>query len=279
MDAPINWTSCGGGFECATVRVPLDYDLPDGAKIEIDLIRLRASDPDERIGSLFMNPGGPGGSGVDLIRGIAPFMPTELKQKFDLVGFDPRGIMRSTPLLCFDSLEEATTCCRRSCSRCRVARRRKQKDADDALAGACASAVVPSATTCRPPTSRATWTAAERVGDDQLTYLGFSYGSMLGQIYANLFPDRVRAVVIDGVLDPIAWSTGRGHESLTVPVTERLRSAVGARKTLGQFFQQCDLAQGDCAFSRIPRTGTRHSLRNCGRSRSSCPRARSRTRT
>ena len=84
----------------------------------------------------------------------------------------------------------------------------------------------------------------ERVGDDQLTYLGFSYGSMLGQIYANLFPDRVRAVVIDGVLDPIAWSTGRGHESLTTPVTERLRSAVGARKTLGQFFQQCDLAAG-----------------------------------
>ena len=138
VEAPIDWTGCGGGFECATGRVPLDHDQPDGAKIELDLIRLRASDPDERIGSLFMNPGGPGGSGVDLIRGIAPFMPPELKQKFDLVGFDPRGIMRSTPLLCFDSLEEAIEVLPPFAFPLARAEERIQQEADEALAGACA---------------------------------------------------------------------------------------------------------------------------------------------
>lgn len=250
VDAPIAWTGCGGGFECATVRVPLDYDQPDGAKIELDLIRLRASDPGERIGSLFMNPGGPGGSGVDLVRGIADFMPAELTQKFDLVGFDPRGIMRSTPLLCFESLEDAIDVLPPFAFPVTRGEEAVQKESDYALAGACAArggAIRDHMSTA--DVARDMDVLRQKVGDDQLSYLGFSYGSYLGQVYANLYPDRVRAVVIDGVLDPIAWSTGRGHESLTKPFTERLRSAVGARQSLGQFFQQCDAARGDCAFS------------------------------
>ena len=87
------------------------------------------------------------------------------------------------------------------------------------------------------------------LGDRQLTYLGFSYGSMLGQNYANLFPSRVRALVIDGVLDPIAWTTGRGDEARTTPLGTRLGSADGAQRTLGEFFRLCDAAGPDCAFS------------------------------
>jgi pimeloyl-ACP methyl ester carboxylesterase len=86
-------------------------------------------------------------------------------------------------------------------------------------------------------------------GDEKLNYLGFSYGSVLGQNYANLFPSRVGALVIDGVLDPIAWTTGYGQEAETTPIGTRLRSAEGAQHTLEEFFRLCDAAGPDCAFS------------------------------
>jgi pimeloyl-ACP methyl ester carboxylesterase len=92
------------------------------------------------------------------------------------------------------------------------------------------------------------------VGDEKLTYFGVSYGSFLGVTYANLFPDRVRAVIVDGVLDPIAWTTGVDGERFTVPFSTRLRSDMGAQATLDQFFLLCDA--GDCAFG--PRSAARY---------------------
>jgi pimeloyl-ACP methyl ester carboxylesterase len=86
-------------------------------------------------------------------------------------------------------------------------------------------------------------------GDRKLNYLGYSYGSLLGQNYANLFPSRVRALVIDGVVDPIAWATGRGGEARTTPVGTRIGSADGAGRTLGEFFRLCNAAGPDCSFS------------------------------
>jgi len=102
------WAPCDDGFECSTATVPLDHDRPDGPTISLALIRLPASSPYDRIGSLFMNPGGPGGSGIDLVRGAKQFLPSDLRARFDIVGFDPRGIARSTPLRCYDSLDQAT---------------------------------------------------------------------------------------------------------------------------------------------------------------------------
>src|SRR5207248_1464557 len=91
-----------GAFECGTVQVPLDYDNANGATISLAVVRLPATDPAHRIGSLFLNPGGPGGSGVDYTLFAGPFLYTdEVRAKFDLVGFDPRGISRSTALRCF----------------------------------------------------------------------------------------------------------------------------------------------------------------------------------
>jgi len=103
----VSWSDCGGGFQCAAVPAPLDYDHPRGAQIALSLIRLPASDPAHRIGSLLINPGGPGGSGVDFVREAAAYYPATVRARFDMVGFDPRGIGRSTPLLCFDSLDQA----------------------------------------------------------------------------------------------------------------------------------------------------------------------------
>ena len=115
----INWSHCyrdfGFPFECATVQVPLDYSDPGAASIGIAIVRLPASDPANKIGSLFFNPGGPGGSGVDFLLFAGPFLYTdEVRARFDLIGFDPLGIARSTALRCFGKGRFSQTCCDRS---------------------------------------------------------------------------------------------------------------------------------------------------------------------
>src|SRR2546430_16190402 len=108
----VSWNSCYkdfGPFQCGTVQVPLDYDSSDGGAISIALVRLPATDPAHRIGSLFLNPGGPGGSGVDFTLFAGPFLYSdEVRARFDLVGFDPRGIARSTALRCFGNPKQWT---------------------------------------------------------------------------------------------------------------------------------------------------------------------------
>jgi pimeloyl-ACP methyl ester carboxylesterase len=243
------WSPCEGGrFDCATVPVPLDYDEPSGASILLSLVRLPATDPARRIGSLLVNPGGPGGSGVDLVLGFGEFLAPEIRARFDIVGFDPRGVGRSTALRCFGTprqwgpafwAELPLT----SAGVDVVAA------ADRYLAEACAQrggSILGHMSTGDVVRDMDLLRAG--LGDQRLTFLGFSYGSMLGSTYANLFPDRVRAVVIDGVLDPIAWTTGAAGQQ-NLPFSTRLRSDAGAQATLGEFFRLCDLAGPDCAFS------------------------------
>lgn len=104
----LRWSDCGEGMECTTAKVPLDYDRPHGATITLALIRLPASDAGRRIGSIFLNPGGPGKSGMDSIRQAGrSLFSADVRARLDLVGFDPRGIIGSTPLRCFDTLEQA----------------------------------------------------------------------------------------------------------------------------------------------------------------------------
>jgi pimeloyl-ACP methyl ester carboxylesterase len=245
----IPWSPCeGGGLECATVPVPLDYDQPSGASVLLSLIRLRATDPDHRIGSLLVNPGGPGGSGVDLVLGAGEFFPPEIRARFDLVGFDPRGVGRSTPVRCFGTPRQwgpafwAELPLTPSAVEVVAA-------ADSYLADACqqrAGRIIDHMTTADVARDMDLLRAA--LGDQQLSFLGFSYGSMLGTTYANLFPNHVRAIVVDGVLDPVAWTTGApGQQDL--PFSTRLRSDKGAQATLGEFFRLCDQAGPDCAFS------------------------------
>ncbi|HEY2957497.1 MAG TPA: alpha/beta hydrolase [Actinomycetota bacterium] len=247
--AHVHWAPCEGGvFQCATVSVPLDYDRPNGASILLSLIRLRATNPGQRIGSLLVNPGGPGGSGVDLVLSAGQFFPPEIRARFDLVGFDPRGIARSTPLRCFGTPRQwgpafwANLPLTPSDVEVVAA-------ADRYLADACqqrGGRIIDHMTTADVARDMDLLRAA--LGDERLSYLGFSYGSMLGTTYANLFPDRVRAIVVDGVLDPIAWTTGApGQQSL--PFSTRLRSDQGAQATLGEFFRLCDQAGPNCAFS------------------------------
>ncbi|GAB4200343.1 MAG: alpha/beta hydrolase [Roseiflexaceae bacterium] len=251
----LNWKPCyresGYPFECATIRVPLNYSRPNGSKITIAMARLPASDPARKIGSLFLNPGGPGGSGVDFVVGIGPFLYSdEVRARFDLIGFDPRGIARSTPLRCYPTTEDAIADTAPVAFPVTATDIELWQQSNQALVEACdrrAGRIIDNMSTA--DVARDMDLMRQAVGDSGLTFAGYSYGSYLGAVYANLFPDKVRAVVVDGVLDPIEWSTSTGGTGTTVPFTARIRSAAGAQATLNEFFRLCDAGGANCAFS------------------------------
>ncbi|MDA0170114.1 alpha/beta hydrolase [Solirubrobacter taibaiensis] len=250
----LRWTPChpeaGPNFQCAVAQVPLDYGNPRAGTIALALTRLPATDPRRRIGSLFLNPGGPGGSGVDYVLGAGPFLYTDaVRARFDLVGFDPRGILRSSPLRCYDSPDQWPQPTGLAFPSTRDEEERWIAT-DRAIDRACrvrGNAIRDHMSTAN--VARDMDVLRDLVGDSKLSYAGVSYGSYLGAVYANLFPGRVRAVVVDGVLDPVAWSTGRGAEGFLVPFSTRLRSDAGAMATLQEFFRLCDAGGPRCAFS------------------------------
>ena len=248
------WTACGDeapGFECATAQVPLDYDRPRGAKITLALTRLPASDPGRKISSIFFNPGGPGGSGVDFLQAVGPFLYSdEVRARFDLVSFDPRGVARSTPLQCFDTTEEALAAVAPIPFPVTRAEERIWVRADRTWQRACAENAGPILHHMSTANVARDMDLLRRaVGDRKMTYVGYSYGTAIGSTYANMFPDKVRAVVIDGVIDPVSYTTGRGGQARTLPSDARLRSEQGAYDTLQAFLRLCDRGGPNCAFS------------------------------
>ena len=164
--AAVEWAECDDQpepWQCATLTMPLDYRRPDDlGTVSIAVTMLPATDPAARIGSLVLNPGGPGGSGVDLAWGYAPLFPDELLQHFDLVGFDPRGVGRSSAVDCGD-LNRSFRVVERDC----IER---------------SGRLLPFVGT--PNAARDMEQLRKALGDDQLTYLGFSYGTALGAVYA-----------------------------------------------------------------------------------------------
>ncbi|MDJ0763688.1 MAG: alpha/beta hydrolase [Myxococcota bacterium] len=250
----IDWQPCGEAFptaECAMVEVPLDYDTPHGQQIDLALARIPASNPEEKIGSLFVNPGGPGGSGVDFVLfGWGDYLSAATGGRFDVVGFDPRGIGASTPIRCFESqdeffdfiygvplfpyeeeqkrpffdhLNEFTAKC-------------LEKGLDITHHMSTADVV------------RDLDLLRRAVGDSKLTYLGFSYGSHIGNTYANLFPKKVRALVIDGVLNPILWTFG----------LQIVADRTATKEVFDEFARLCDEAGPEhCALTGPDGTLTR----------------------
>ena len=162
----VRWRSCGGefaDFDCATFAVPLDHERPDGRQVKLALARLPATDQENKLGSLFLNPGGPGGSGVGFVLGAGPFLfSDEVRARYDLVGFDPRGIIDSDPLRCFRTFEEALSVSPRSPSRSRPTRRHSSPSWTSGSTPPVSGVAARSAITWRRRTSHAIWTCYAR---------------------------------------------------------------------------------------------------------------------
>jgi pimeloyl-ACP methyl ester carboxylesterase len=219
----LDWAPCGEefpGIECAVAEVPLDYDRPRGEKTFIALARIPAADQANRIGTLFINPGGPGVSGVDWILSgdpnlSAPSMGAYLADltqgRFDVIGLDPRGVARSDPVHCFDTLDDLNAWWSQIPGIFPYTRAMERPffDGFRVFASSClhhGDRVLRHMSTA--DVARDLDLLRQAVGDERLTYFGQSYGSYLGETYAALFPDKIRALVIDGVLDPRLHSAG-----------------------------------------------------------------------
>ncbi len=214
---PVQWGPCrpaGGGSgesvavptgaQCGKIAVPVDYDKPDGDEAVLALIRFPATG--EKIGSLIINPGGPGESGIEAAAGIVEGLPADVRERFDLVGFDPRGVGASTPAVWCNSdadndrlradpmVDYSPDGVRRIEGETKAfVQRCIDKMGPDFLANVGTASVAKDLDALRAA-----------VGDDKLNYLGYSYGTRIGAAYAEAFPDNVRSMILDGAVDPNA---------------------------------------------------------------------------
>lgn len=222
----LDWEACGDGHDCATLTVPLDYRRPRGETLELALLRVPAGDPDGRVGSLVVNPGGPGAPGTDYAAGDA--FGTALTDAFDVVGLDPRGTGDSAPVDCLSDAELDAY----------LAADPSPDDADEVE-----ESVAQAAGLLRGCTERSGELAAHvstveaardvdvlraALGEPGLLYLGASYGTFLGATYAELFPTKVGRLVLDGAVDP----TLSGGESV-------LSQAGGFETALRSYVSDC----------------------------------------
>ena len=208
------WEECGDGVDCATLAVPVDHADPDGPTLDLALVRHRAEDPERRIGSLLYNPGGPGAPAGDAVRasgtpGVAPFS-AEVLARFDVVGMDPRGVGGSTGVACLDDAErEELLAVDNDPTLPGGAPRDVLDTRARELAEACAAAVDPAVLPhlATDDVARDMDLVRVALAEEEISYLGQSYGTLLGATYATLFPDRVRQMVLDAPVDPLTWQT------------------------------------------------------------------------
>jgi len=198
----LTWAPCGLGAECATLQVPMDYANPAGAQVQLAVKRVRSADAAARTGSLLVNFGGPGGSGTQSLEAWAAGLDPRIRAAYDLVGFDPRGVASSTAVECLDDAGMD-------------AKRATQFDPDteEGLAALTAYAQEYAAACARstgPLLAEVDTVSAAQdldvlravLGEEDLDYVGYSYGTQLGSTYADLFPEHTGRLVLDGAMDP-----------------------------------------------------------------------------
>ena len=240
----ITWAACGPQLECASVPVPLDWAHPGGPTIALAVARHLASHPEQRIGSLFVNPGGPGDSGVAMVAERGQALDAMTGGRFDIVGWDLRGgAGASAPVRCFaDAGERASFWQDLPVPTTRQDERRYLAKTIE-LARRCGEqngellAHISTADTARDLDH-----LRRLVGDRRLTYFGESFGTLIGQTYANLFPRRVRAMALDGLIDPVASAAG----------TEAVAASglADTDRVFHQFLRLCQAAGPDrCALA------------------------------
>lgn len=239
----VEWTPCGD-VDCATIKVPLDWSDPYGQTVSLSLNRSEAREPDQRMGTVVINPGGPGGSGLDFLSdtgyGFLSFAGTDLLDHYDIVAFDPRGVGQSSPIDCgtdaeldaYFLVDEVVT----TEAELEAARQRNTDFAERCreLTGPLIENVDTVSAARDMDVIRAV------VGDEQLNYLGFSYGTQLGATYAALYPENVGRMVLDGAVDFLLPS-----EELS------LGQAGGFEQALDAYIADC-IKDSECPLPRDP---------------------------
>uniref|UniRef100_UPI00035D0296 alpha/beta fold hydrolase n=1 Tax=Actinoalloteichus spitiensis TaxID=252394 RepID=UPI00035D0296 len=239
---PVAWSACATehtppDLECATLTVPLDWARPEAGTIDLALNRLPAREEDDRVGALLVNPGGPGGSGVQVVQyggmalGTPEFLP--LREHFDLVGFDPRGVGDSTPASCAREPHDHTV----SPHPANVAEYAELLRHNRKVGLSCraeSGRLVDHMDTVS--VARDVDAIRAALGEERISWLGLSYGTEIGLLYAELYPERVRAMVLDGAID-------HGLD----PFTAARDEAVATEDALGRFADWC-AGSSDCVL-------------------------------
>ncbi|MCU1417389.1 MAG: alpha/beta hydrolase, partial [Schumannella sp.] len=197
----VTWKNCGGGMQCAELKAPVDWAKPDGEQITLAIDRHKAAGTSK--GSLLINPGGPGGSGFDFAQGFTG--SDGVYKNYDIIGFDPRGVGRSTPIVCFtddadrDEMIYGTYADPYGSDGWQTELAARQKKWVDACAANTGDLLAHIDTTS---VARDMDMMRAVLGDKKLNYLGYSFGTYIGTVYAELFPDKVGRMVLDGAVQP-----------------------------------------------------------------------------
>jgi pimeloyl-ACP methyl ester carboxylesterase len=233
----LDWSVCYDDFECADLRVPIDYaDLKVGT-FKIALLRYKAQDQKNRIGSLIVNPGGPGGSGADYAYNAEYIFDPDVLDRFDIVGFDPRGVDRSAPIKCLNDQETDAAY---------AADAKPDNEAELTQAIADAKSFIDKCQSANKYLNHFSTAEAARdmdilraaLGDKKLNYLGKSYGTYLGTLYAQFFPDKVGRMVLDGAVNP----------NISI-LEQNISQAKGFDDALGAFITNC-IKEDDCPLPK-----------------------------
>ena len=235
----LEWQDCADGFECATFEVPRDYRHPRGRTLELAVTRLPAQSQNRRIGSLFVNFGGPGAPAVEIIHAVGKELFASLNDRFDIVGFDPRGVGESRPAIDCRANQETEGVYRQPFPTPENLDVGALLDVNRRYIARCLAlnpGILPYVSTANVARDMDLLRAA--VGDRKLTYLGFSFGTFIGATYATLFPDNYRSLVLDGALE--------ADQYINRPMEGLREQSAGFERALARFFQACAANQAAC---------------------------------
>jgi pimeloyl-ACP methyl ester carboxylesterase len=236
---PVVWAECGPGLDCATYPVPVDHADPDGPTVPLSLVRHRATDPAARVGALLVNPGGPGAPAADLVRtidtaGDFAFVSPDVAARFDVIAMDPRGVGASGGVRCLsDEQREAQLAADSDPDLPGGLPLPELREQYRALVDGCTANVDPAllGQMSTDVVARDMDLVRAGLGEERISYLGLSYGTLLGATYATLFPDRVDRMVLDAAVDPALWRDD--------PLRASFEQAVSGEQQLGRWFETC----------------------------------------
>jgi pimeloyl-ACP methyl ester carboxylesterase len=232
----LKWSQCYDDYDCAELRVPIDYDDISVGTFRISVLRAPAKDQDRRLGSIVINPGGPGGSGVDYAYAADYVFSPDITERYDIVGFDPRGVGESEPIYCLTD-EELDANFAADAKPDNALELQESLEDSEEFAEKCAENTDYLEHFSTIATARDMDILRAALGEATLNYVGKSYGTYLGTLYAELFPKKVGRFVLDGAVDP------------NIPMKDQnLTQAIGFDRATTAFIKEC-LTRADCPFT------------------------------